>query len=109
MTKSREEDSSTAKASRRQDKEPSSSRRRLLEALSGLPEVAVERPRPVPSAARAISSSIQDLTSERQELRETIVYLEERLAISESLVGELRKELARRDGRYSVEQDPSGV
>ena len=81
-----------------QDKEPFSSRRLLFETLSGIPEVAVERPHHVPSVARAVSSCIQDFISERQELLETIVSLEERLAISEPLVGQLRKELARRDG-----------
>lgn len=79
-----------------QENEPSSNRHRLLEVLSGIPEVADERPHPVPSAASALSSSIDILVSEAKELRETISALKERLAISESLVGELRKELARR-------------
>ncbi len=92
-----------------QDIEPSSDRHRLLEVLNGIPEGADEQPHPVPSAARALSSSIDILVSEREELRKTIGALKERLAISESLVGELRRELARRDGRSSEEEDPLGV
>lgn len=88
-----------------QHNEPSSNRRRLLEVLNGIPEVADERPHSVPSAPRALSSSIHILTSESEELREKIVALQERLAVSEALVGELKKELARRDGRSSGEKD----
>lgn len=86
--------------------EPSSNRHRLLDVLNGIPEVADEQPHPVPSAARALSSSIDIMVSERQELEKTIVALKERLAISESLVGELRRELARRDCRSSKEKVP---
>ncbi len=88
-----------------QDKEPFSNRLRLL-ALSGITEIAVERPQPAPSPMRALSSSLEVLVSERDELRETVVALEERLAISESLVGDLKKELAKRDGRPSREVAP---
>jgi hypothetical protein len=87
------------------DKEPLSKRSRLL-AFSGVPEIEVERPHPANSAMRALSSSVHVLMSERDELRETVIALEERLAISESLVGELKKELAKRDGRPSREVAP---
>lgn len=89
-----------------QDKEPFSNRRWLLEALSKVPEVAVARPHHAPSSMEAISSSMDIFMSEHNELRAKIVTLEERLAISESLVDELSRELARRDGRSFGEGDP---
>ncbi len=86
--------------------EPFLNRRRLLEAMSEVPEVAVARPHHAPSSMKAISSSMDIFMSEHDELRAKIVTLEERLAISESLVDELRRELARRDARSFGEGDP---
>lgn len=91
------------------DREPFSNRPRLFETLSEIPEVSVEPPQPAPSALEALSSSIHDLMSERKELRETIIALQERLAASEELNIELRKELARRDARSSRKEDNLGV
>lgn len=92
-----------------QDKERFSNIRRLREALSEVTEVAVARPHHAPSSMKAISSSMDIFMSKDAELRAKIVTLEERLAISESLVDELRRELARRDGRSFGEGDPLGV
>lgn len=88
-----------------QDNEAFLNRLRLL-ASSGVPEIAVERPQPASSCMRALSSSLEVLMSERDELREAVIALEERLAISESLISELKEEIAKRDGRPFREAVP---
>lgn len=81
----------------------------LLNALSSDAKGADERGHPALSPVKSISRLLDQLMRERESLKATITELETRLAVSEELVDQLRKELARKDGRSSGKEDPTGV
>lgn len=88
------------------DKKPLLDIGRLIKALGDVPDASIARAHPATSPGRALSLSLEALISEHEQRRETIIALKERLAVSEELVIELKKELARKDGRSSGEEGP---